>query len=367
MYYNINLDEPADDPIRDVQNRTLGFQKIFAVSMPHRTDKRDYQALFAFVSDLDIEFIDGVNGSEVHPKALPYTWNSEQGAGTVGCWRAHLDIYRKMIQEKIQTALILEDDADWDVLIRAQMTEVARGTRYVTNATLPLHSPYGDNWDILTVGHYGVDNKPWKEQRYWITQDDPTVVAPSRRPWPRKPDLSAASLGGDHSRLVHEAWRFTATQAYAISLRGAARVLYDQALQPNARAIDMAMAQMCKREQWGSSSCIAAYPMIFGRFRAAGPMDGDSDRRAETNEADPGATVEKIGERKEAESECTVFPVSLNVDKLLAKEWVIPAQVPGKDMQESINLKEFSMPKGKPVVVRPDEYAKQKEQKEKKQ
>lgn len=39
--------------------------------MPHRIDKKDYLSLMAMVSDLDIEFIDGVNGSEIHPKALP--------------------------------------------------------------------------------------------------------------------------------------------------------------------------------------------------------------------------------------------------------------------------------------------------------
>ncbi|KAF2264236.1 hypothetical protein CC78DRAFT_464096 [Lojkania enalia] len=353
---NLVVDEPSDDPIWDIQNRTLGFQKIYAISMPHRIDKRDYQALMALVSGLDIEFVDGVNGSEIHPKALPNFWKGEEGAGTIGCWRAHLNIYQSMIQEKIQTALILEDDADWDVLIRAQMTEAARGARYLQNAALPLHSPYGDDWDIFTIGHYGVDNKPYKNQQYWVTKDDPTVIAPSRRPWPRKPDLSAPALGGDHTRIIHEVYRFTATQAYAISLRGAARVLYDQTLQPHATAIDLAMAAMCKSERWGPTSCLGAYPMIFGRFRPAGPKDADSDRRASTNEADPGSIKEHTGERAEAESEFTVFPVSLNVEKLLANEWVISAQLPQQDMQKNINLREFVFPRGGPVVVKPDEY-----------
>ena len=45
--------------------------------MPHRSDKRDYIALMALVSGLDIEFADGVNGSEMHPKAFPSVSNPE--------------------------------------------------------------------------------------------------------------------------------------------------------------------------------------------------------------------------------------------------------------------------------------------------
>jgi hypothetical protein len=70
------------------------FQKIFAVSMPHRSDKRDYLALMSLVSHLDIDFVDGVNGSLIHPNALPAFWKGEPAAGNYGCWRAHVNIYQ---------------------------------------------------------------------------------------------------------------------------------------------------------------------------------------------------------------------------------------------------------------------------------
>lgn len=65
------IDEPENDPIWDIQNATLGFQKIYAISMPSRTDKRDYLALMSLVSGLEIEFADGVNGSDMHPRSFP--------------------------------------------------------------------------------------------------------------------------------------------------------------------------------------------------------------------------------------------------------------------------------------------------------
>jgi hypothetical protein len=39
--------------------------------MAQRPDKRDYLALMALVSNLEIEFMDGVNASLTHPKAFP--------------------------------------------------------------------------------------------------------------------------------------------------------------------------------------------------------------------------------------------------------------------------------------------------------
>ncbi|KAF1996220.1 glycosyltransferase family 25 protein, partial [Amniculicola lignicola CBS 123094] len=262
--------------IWNIRNRTLGFQKIFAVSMPHRTDKRDYLALMAHVSGLDITAVDGVNGSLMHPHAIPSSF-TEGGSGTYGCWRAHLNIYQRMLREQIQSALIFEDDADWDVFLRAQMTEFARGTRYITNSTTPLHSPYGDDWDILTIGHTGVDNKPARDGGYWITENDPTVIAESRRGWSRKPDLTVPALSGPHTRLVHTVRRMTGTASYAISLRGASRVLYDQTMLPNAAAIDVALSNMCRLERWTPNFCIGSYPMLIGRYRAAGPKVKDSD------------------------------------------------------------------------------------------
>jgi hypothetical protein len=62
--------------------------------MPHRVDKRDYLALMSLVSHLDIEFFDGVNGSLIHPNALPAFWKGDPVPGNYGCWRAHVNIYQ---------------------------------------------------------------------------------------------------------------------------------------------------------------------------------------------------------------------------------------------------------------------------------
>lgn len=94
-----------------------------------------------------------------------------------------------MVERGVTTALILEDDADWDIRIKTQMRDFARASRTLLQpisntldvyldptyprplantdpselsiddqkVSRPSTSPYGDisRWDILWVGHCG--------------------------------------------------------------------------------------------------------------------------------------------------------------------------------------------------------------------
>jgi len=48
------------------------FQKIFLVSLPERTDRRDSFAVQARLSNMSFTVVDGVDGTTVSEKALPY-------------------------------------------------------------------------------------------------------------------------------------------------------------------------------------------------------------------------------------------------------------------------------------------------------
>jgi hypothetical protein len=55
-----------------------------------------------------------------------------------------------MIEQNIPTALVIEDDADWDIGLKSQLVEFGRGSRWLLDSDdKATHSPYGDNWDIL--------------------------------------------------------------------------------------------------------------------------------------------------------------------------------------------------------------------------
>jgi len=65
--------------------------------MPDRTDKRDLLAAAASVTGMQVEFIDGFDGSKANPKAVPDSWNKAESNSTYGCWRAHMNIFQKSV------------------------------------------------------------------------------------------------------------------------------------------------------------------------------------------------------------------------------------------------------------------------------
>ncbi|AEO59859.1 glycosyltransferase family 25 protein [Thermothelomyces thermophilus ATCC 42464] len=68
----------------------------------------------------------------------------------------HLHTLKTIIDKRWMTALILENDADWDIEIKKQLALVAPHIRAVTNSTSHGQpQPYGSTWDLLWLGHCG--------------------------------------------------------------------------------------------------------------------------------------------------------------------------------------------------------------------
>lgn len=74
---HLHASQHLSTPIRDkrlaqVLNDTLGFQEIYLISLPTRTDKQDTFAMQAAFTSLRYTVMDGVDGSTVPSKALPH-------------------------------------------------------------------------------------------------------------------------------------------------------------------------------------------------------------------------------------------------------------------------------------------------------
>ena len=68
------------------------FERIFVVGLPSRTDRRDRMTLQAGVSDVGIEFVDGVKGDSIPDSAIPSSPDHARLLpGTLGSWRAHMN------------------------------------------------------------------------------------------------------------------------------------------------------------------------------------------------------------------------------------------------------------------------------------
>lgn len=82
--------------VNHIENSTLGFEKVFAVGLPERSDKRDALALTSSLTGFKIDWIDGVRGQTILDNALPFgvdrlkLWETN-----LGSWRGHMNAVRK--------------------------------------------------------------------------------------------------------------------------------------------------------------------------------------------------------------------------------------------------------------------------------
>jgi len=302
----------AEDSLLHVYNDTLGFGEVFVISLRERSDKRDTISVQAALSNISLTFVDGVVGKEVSEKALPY--GLDRTPPEVGCWRSHLDVMQRMVQQRIQSALIFEDDADWDVAIKAQMLQVARGSRWLLDSSgdrVPS-SPYGDGWDVLWIGHCSAEPI---DRRRWVIPKDPTVVPPSDRGYWFKPDMTSWESGpfpDTQTRLIFRSGFGGCSAAWAISLAGAEKILYRLSMSPFNDAIDMGVSTMCADGTLGIN-CISPFPAIIGVSKPAGSIQRGSDIRVESSDTPDGV-------REQAESEKLVFSTRLNIERLIARD-----------------------------------------------
>jgi hypothetical protein len=323
---NSRLDKSIAKKIHDdVYNETLGFQEIFVISLADRSDKQDSISVQATLSNICITVVDGVVGKDVPAKAKPY--GMDRTPPEVGCWRSHLNIMQHVVQHRLRSALIMEDDADWDVAIKAQMFQLALGSRWLLNnsaeTTTSSHiSPYGEGWDLLWIGHCSMQGDP-ADRRAWVIPRDPTVLPPGKRSEFFEPDMTPWESGPDadpQTRIVFVPGFGFCSTSWAVSLAGAEKILYRQSMSPFNDAVDMGVGAMC-RDKTLNMSCIAPFPTIIGNSKPAGNTDRGSDIVV-----DIGKTSDRI--REKPVSDKIMFSTLLNTERLLADNTEFESQYP---------------------------------------
>jgi GR25 family glycosyltransferase involved in LPS biosynthesis len=93
--------------------------KIFVISLPLSKERQEAMSMQINSLGLQFEFIYGVNGKTLAEnelakiyddnKAIKYLKRS-MARGEIGCAQSHKLIYKKMIEENIDRAIVLEDD-----------------------------------------------------------------------------------------------------------------------------------------------------------------------------------------------------------------------------------------------------------------
>ncbi|GAP92439.1 putative glycosyltransferase family 25 protein [Rosellinia necatrix] len=326
----------------DVLNSTLGVADIFVINLPSRPDRRQAMAAAANVSGLTLTFLDGLRGGNVPPARKGKSTGDGEGpgstvpasAGARGSWLAHRNALRAVVDGGRGSALVLEDDVDWDARLKAQMRTFAAAARTwlradITTTTTTTttntnttendaRSPYGDGWDVLWLGHCGAD-LPGPSVRSGgrgggegdlvvAIADDATVPAPKHlRPHPSAPRDALAARYPAHTRVVHAAAGGNAcTLAYAVSRRGARDVLRRFGRAGYAGQWDLMLRDYCAGRYGG------------GGRRSGGEEDEKEDETEEAEEEEEEGEKEKEGEEKGARGR---RPVCLTVQPPLVSHY----------------------------------------------
>lgn len=168
----------------------------------------------------------------------------------------HLNVLHGMLDANISTAIIMENDGDWGVEIKSQTPAIASAIRNLTHAnnidTNP--HPWGMNYDLLALGHCGASRAS-----PFLVINDSTALPPALYSKLRDPGHDVP----EHGRLVYETNGAVCTYAYAVTRKGAEKLIAN--MEDRDGPWDLLVADQCSNNEdfW----CGAVTPEVFHHQR----------------------------------------------------------------------------------------------------
>ncbi|KAK9496284.1 hypothetical protein V1508DRAFT_408192 [Lipomyces doorenjongii] len=280
---------------KHARNASLGFGEIVYISMPDRTDRQDAMNLLASSSGLKLKLSPGVNGSHVSPKAIPDEAPQGIRPSVLGCYRAHANAWRYLLESDMDSILIFEDDLDWNPNIKDTMETLSM---QMQNSKIRVkepsdyeraNAPYGLDWDILYVGSWRHGTHPDYRD---VTQiwDDPDL-----------PDGAILNSGIKYSvgqalkdygltdeefgkkRVLAPSYWTLKTTAYAITRQGAQRLLFLLSYAGNLKQGDIDQ-DITRLFEEGKLRGYTLTPPAFSQFKVGGTKDSDNIKEGTTTE-----------------------------------------------------------------------------------
>jgi hypothetical protein len=209
----------------------------------------------------------------------------------------------------------MEDDADWDIRIKAQMRQFAQasqvlfqpltnsggyadstfpqphdsdttpvlGLRMFSSVAQPAWSPYGDEWDLLWLGHCGTkfpsaSLNPSLPRGRVVISDDETVPAAHHivKLWGSD---ELQEQYPNHTRVVHHTSEMVCTLGYAVTQAAARRILYSLGLDKVIGPYDIGLSAYCDglTDEKRVRNCLTMQPQLFNHHRPRGNQSSWSD------------------------------------------------------------------------------------------
>jgi len=225
----------------------------------------------------------------------------------------------------------MEDDIDWDIRLKPLLKDYAISLAALSSSpsatalsfaslppySLPTITPYGDDWDLLWLGHCGMMLSP---EHVVIHTPDPSVPEPAYlAAWENS--WTPLAQFPPHTRVVmSQVLEPVCSLAYAVSQRGAQSLLYHLGLRQFDLPFDVSLRAWCQgRDGNEVHRCPGVLPQFFEHHRRAGSTKHDSD--INDNE----------GFREKAETKNIRWSVQLNMERLVKGETEIVDQWPDKE------------------------------------
>ncbi|KAF2813130.1 uncharacterized protein BDZ99DRAFT_568376 [Mytilinidion resinicola] len=259
-------------------NSTLGFGAIIAVSPPN--SKRRHGLLQAAnVTELDITIPELPIWTEEDVEQFrSQQAPTEMRFPMIAAWMSHLRVLEWFLSTDLETAMILEDDMDWDMRARSlQVPRAATALRALFHATPEApHSyyPHPSHWDVLYLGHF--DRWAWFGHEAGVGVQLPSdlqgaqafaddTLPPRYNMLPNVASILTALDVPPFTRVVHPSRQPFGTWAYAVNRRSAAKILSDEVGSPRAPkwvsdSFDNTMVRACEN---GLLRCWTVFPEIF--------------------------------------------------------------------------------------------------------
>jgi hypothetical protein len=174
-------------------------------------------------------------------------------------WLAHIDLLKHVVMAGFATALILEDDVDWDVRITTQMQLMSNSVRKLMKVPDTDSTPYGTDWDVIWIGHCG---EKADSPEYLDYRDDSRVTTEGFHGFSKKMWMDQIPEG--HRRL-QAAVQPICTFAYAVTAASAQKILQTLGSGKD-EAYDVGLQHQCSL---GHLRCFTIVPQIMQHYEPA--------------------------------------------------------------------------------------------------
>ena len=278
------------------------FSSITALTSRSSTWRNKGLLRAASLTGLNVRTIEEPRWTPEDVDAFESARNETISRGAAQAWMSHVNVLKVFLNSNDTTTLILEDDVDWDVNIKEQMSEVSVQLQdhYASSgldiglepADLSREYPYGiSTWDVLWLGHCGNSFNEWSSTP--IAPPSPSLQPDGRRvahlqnttityhdqsaPQSEILDSHLLPFSTANNHHVPQRGIFSpaapiCTFAYAVTKSSASRIL-DEVTRSGLveSAFDVKLYSLCR---WGGLRCVSVLPEVFHHQETAAKGGG---------------------------------------------------------------------------------------------